>query len=86
MHVLVHGEVDEFGGDESNGGKHGDAAVLDFGFLEPLDVPFVGEAEGVEAYGSDETVGVGGVGEEGEGFGHFGVEGGGGLKERGTWQ
>lgn len=53
--------------------------MLDFGFLEPLDVEVFGEADGVESYGADEAVGFGGVEEEGDGFGHLGVEGGGGL-------
>lgn len=77
-----HGEVDKFANDEAGGGKHGHAAVLDFGLLEPLDVPEVGEAKGVETYGANETVGLGGVGEEGNRFGHFGIEGGGGGLER----
>ena len=64
---------------ESGSGKHGNTSVLDFGFLEPLDVEVVGETEGVEAYGTDKAVGFGGVEEEGNSFGHFGVEGGGCL-------
>lgn len=79
MHARVHGEVDELGGHESGGGEHGDASVLEFGFDEPLGVEVVGESEGVEADASDGSVEVGGVGEEGHGFGHFGVEGGGRL-------
>ena len=74
-----HGEGSKLCYSESNSGKHGNTSVLDFCFLEPLDVEGIGEAEGVESYGADESVGVGGVEEEGHGFGHFSVEGGGCL-------
>jgi len=79
MHISVHWEVDELLYHESGSGKHGHTAVLDFGFLEPLHVEVAREVEGVEAYGADEAVSSGGVEEEGHRFGHFGVEGGGGL-------
>lgn len=61
MHARVHGEVDKLTSDETGRGEHGNASVLDFGLLEPLDVEGVGEAEGVESVGTDESVGVGGV-------------------------
>lgn len=77
MHSRIHGEVDELLYHETGGGKHGNTTVLDFRFLEPLHVKVVGEADGVEAYGADKTIGFGGVGEEGNSFGEFGVEGGG---------
>lgn len=38
---LVSGHADEFGDYHSNGGKHGGAAVFEFGFAEPGD-PFWG--------------------------------------------
>mmetsp|Transcript_10993 Transcript_10993/g.19740 ORF Transcript_10993/g.19740 Transcript_10993/m.19740 type:complete len:276 (-) Transcript_10993:62-889(-) len=78
LQIGEHGQSDELRSDESDRGKHGHASVLDLGFLEPLDVPHVGPAEGIEAHGSDEAVRVLGVGEEGERFRHLGVEGRGG--------
>ena len=80
MHGLEHGKVDKFADNEASGGKHGHTAVFDFGLLEELDVPKVGEAKGVETHGANEAVRLGGVGEEGHRFGHFGIEGGGGLE------
>mmetsp|Transcript_30253 Transcript_30253/g.60446 ORF Transcript_30253/g.60446 Transcript_30253/m.60446 type:complete len:250 (-) Transcript_30253:130-879(-) len=79
VHVGVHGEVDKLGRHEAGSGEHGHAAVLDFGFHEPLGVEVVGEAEGVEAHAAHVAVEVGGGGEEGHGFGHLGREGGCGL-------
>mmetsp|Transcript_22205 Transcript_22205/g.40788 ORF Transcript_22205/g.40788 Transcript_22205/m.40788 type:complete len:207 (+) Transcript_22205:295-915(+) len=80
LNTRKHWKRDELSGDETDRGEHGDAAVFDLGLLEPLDVPHVGQAQGVEAHGADEAVGFGLVDEEGDGFGHFlGVEGGDGL-------
>mmetsp|Transcript_25063 Transcript_25063/g.39386 ORF Transcript_25063/g.39386 Transcript_25063/m.39386 type:complete len:220 (-) Transcript_25063:39-698(-) len=83
MNVSEHGEADELLCHESGSGKHGNAAVLDFCFLEPFDVEVFGEADGVESYGTDEAVGLGRVEEEWDRFGHFCVEGGGCLASLG---
>ena len=80
VHIGVHREVDELTGNESGGGKHGHAAVLDFGLLQPVHVEVAREVEGVEFSGAHEAHCGGGLGEEGEGFGHFGREGRGGLR------
>mmetsp|Transcript_15045 Transcript_15045/g.25078 ORF Transcript_15045/g.25078 Transcript_15045/m.25078 type:complete len:307 (+) Transcript_15045:63-983(+) len=60
---------------KTEAGEHGGAGVLDLGLAEPLHVEVVGEAEGVEADVADVSLGVLGLGEEGDGLGH-GVDGG----------
>jgi len=89
LQVAEHGQREVFGSNETHGGKHGHAAMLDLGLLQPLEVgvraaPHFGEAEGIKTHAADEAISAGGVAEEGEGLGHLNgvrAEGGGGLVE-----
>ena len=76
--VGVSGDGDVLLLPEAEAGEHGGTGVLDLGLAEPLHVEVVGEAEGVEADITNVSLGVLGLGEEGDGLGH-GVHGGDGL-------
>jgi len=68
------GERNVLLGHETQAGQHGSAAMLDFGFAEPLDVEELGESKGVKADITDVAVQVLGLLEEGNRAGHFGIE------------
>jgi hypothetical protein len=72
------GKLGELREDHAKGGKHADAAVLDLGLAEPLEVIVVGEAKGVKARVAGEgAVELGGALKEGDGLGHrAGLHGG----------
>lgn len=65
--VLLH--------DKANHSQHRGSAVLDFGFSQVLNVEIIGETKGIEFGVSNVPIQVLGFGQEGNGFGHFGIEG-----------
>ena len=72
MHVLEHRERDKFTRQETDGGEHGNAAVLDLGLAKPIDVEHLGEAKRIEAHITDVPVESLGLRQEGKRRGHGG--------------
>jgi len=70
MHVLEHRERDKFTRQETDGGEHGNAAVLDLGLAEPFDVEHLGEAKRIETHITDVSVESLGLRQEGKRGGH----------------
>mmetsp|Transcript_10244 Transcript_10244/g.15265 ORF Transcript_10244/g.15265 Transcript_10244/m.15265 type:complete len:202 (+) Transcript_10244:299-904(+) len=65
--VLLH--------NETNGGEHGSASVLDLGFTEPLHVEIFGEAQRVKADITNPALGSLRGFDEGDSLAHLGIEG-----------